>query len=216
MTEEEWLTCDQPQAMLDSLPDGVSERKLRLFACACCRRVWRLLSDARSKGAVEIAERHADGQATLDELEKSAREAWDASLHTHEAALHSSRAAWCAAETSPHFCAREAAADAVAATVCDPDDPEAEEAAQAALLHDIFGNPFRAVALAPSWLAWNDRAVLKLAQAIYNDRRFGDLRILADALEDAGCDNAEILAHCRSGGEHVRGCWVVDLLLNKI
>ena len=83
------------------------------------------------------------------------------------------------------------------------------------LLRDIVGNPFRRVAASPPWLTWNDGAVQKMVQVIYDGRRFADLPILADALEDAGCDNADILAHCRSGGEHVRGCWVVDLLLDR-
>ena len=64
-------------------------------------------------------------------------------------------------------------------------------------------------------VAWNDGTVRKIAQAIYDERAFDRLPILADALEDAGCDNADILNHCRNGGEHVRGCWVVDLLLGK-
>ena len=79
----------------------------------------------------------------------------------------------------------------------------------------VFGNPFRLVTLAPSVLAWNDRLVVRLAQAIYEERRWGDMPILGDALLDAGCDNDEVVAHCRAGGEHVRGCWVIDLLLDK-
>jgi hypothetical protein len=67
----------------------------------------------------------------------------------------------------------------------------------------------------PIWLRWNDGTVVKLAQSIYDERRFTDLPILADALEDAGCADADILAHCRGPGPHVRGCWVVDLLLGK-
>jgi hypothetical protein len=59
---------------------------------------------------------------------------------------------------------------------------------------------------APSWLSWNDGTVVKMAQAIYDDRAFDRLPILADALEDAGCSDADILAHCRSEGPHVRGC----------
>ncbi len=90
-----------------------------------------------------------------------------------------------------------------------------EERAQCGLVRDIFGNPFRPVALDPAWLAWNDGTVPKLAQAIYDERAFDRLPLLADALEDAGCTDAEILAHCRGPGPHVRGCWVVDLLLEK-
>ena len=82
-------------------------------------------------------------------------------------------------------------------------------------LRDIWGNPFQSVALDASWLAWNDGTIRKLAQPIYDHRAFDRLPLLADALEDAGCTDADILGHCRSGGEHVRGCWVIDLLLGK-
>jgi hypothetical protein len=82
-------------------------------------------------------------------------------------------------------------------------------------LIDLFGNPFRPVSVAPLWLAWNDGTVVKIAQAIYDERAFDRLPILADALEDAGCTDRAILAHCRQPGEHVRGCWVVDLILGK-
>jgi hypothetical protein len=92
---------------------------------------------------------------------------------------------------------------------------ENEEKEQTSLLHDIFGNPFRPVAIDPDWLAWNHGTVPKLAQTIYDDRRFDLLPILADALQDAGCTNDEILQHCHSPGAHVRGCWVIDLLLGK-
>jgi hypothetical protein len=77
---------------------------------------------------------------------------------------------------------------------------------------DVFGNPFRPVALDPSWLT---STVVQLAQGIYADRAFDRLPILADALQDAGCEHPDVLAHCRSDGPHVRGCWVADLLLGK-
>jgi hypothetical protein len=79
----------------------------------------------------------------------------------------------------------------------------------------IFGNPFHHVAVNSTWLAWNDGTVRKIAQAIYEERAFDRMPILADALEDAGCDAADLLRHCREPGEHVRGCWVIDLLLGK-
>lgn len=87
-----------------------------------------------------------------------------------------------------------------------------EGVVQAALLRCIFGNPFRPVAVNPEWLALT---VQSLAAAIYEERAFDRLPILGDALEDAGCANQDILSHCRGGGEHVRGCWVVDLLLGR-
>jgi hypothetical protein len=86
----------------------------------------------------------------------------------------------------------------------------------ASLLREVMGNPILApFAIDLAWLEWNDRTIPKLSQAIYDDRAFDGLPILADALEEAGCANAAILDHCRLGGEHVRGCWVVDLLLGK-
>jgi len=92
---------------------------------------------------------------------------------------------------------------------------ETERRTQAAFLQDLFGNLFHSVVIDSSWLAWNNHTIPKLAQAIYDDRAFDRLPILADALEEAGCTNADILNHCRQSGEHVRGCWVVDLLLGK-
>jgi hypothetical protein len=83
------------------------------------------------------------------------------------------------------------------------------------LLRDIIGNPFRLVTVHADWLTWNHRMIANLAQAIYDDRAFDRLPILADALEDAGCGDADILGHLRGPGPHVRGCWVVDLLLGK-
>jgi hypothetical protein len=126
--------------------------------------------------------------------------------------------------------AREAPARVVWRSLAREDEPEALARAKQALeaakqqeanwqsdmIRDIFGNPFHPpYASASSWLAWNDGTVVRIAQAIYDERAFDRMPILADALEDAGCDNADILRHCREPGEHVRGCWVVDLLLGK-
>jgi hypothetical protein len=89
-------------------------------------------------------------------------------------------------------------------------------------LRDIFGNPFRPVAVDPHWLSWSGGTITKLAQEIYDERCLPQgtldnnrLAVLADALEEAGCTNADILDHCRHPGGHVRGCWVVDLCLGK-
>jgi hypothetical protein len=87
-----------------------------------------------------------------------------------------------------------------------------ERAARAGILRDIFGNPFRPVAFSPEWRT--DTAV-SLAKQMYESREFSAMPILADALQDAGCDNDDMLDHCRGPGPHVRGCWVVDLVLGK-
>jgi hypothetical protein len=89
---------------------------------------------------------------------------------------------------------------------------EAEYGAQIEILTDIFGNPFRPVAVDPAWLT---STVVALARGIYEERAFDRMPILADALQDAGCDNEDVLDHCRGPGPHVRGCWVVDMLLGK-
>jgi len=80
------------------------------------------------------------------------------------------------------------------------------------LVREIFGNPLRPAVVDPSW---QTSTVVALAQAIYHERAYDRMPILSDALEDAGCTNADILSHCRGPGPHVRGCWVVDLLLGK-
>jgi len=102
---------------------------------------------------------------------------------------------------------------------CASGDKEAEWIAQAAIVKEVFGNPFRPIALKP---AWRTPTVTALATGTYNERVLpagtldpDRLAVLADALEDAGCDNEDILSHLRGPGPHVRGCWVVDLLLGK-
>jgi hypothetical protein len=81
------------------------------------------------------------------------------------------------------------------------------------LVRDIFGNPFRPVALDPAWLT---STVVALAEGIYAERAFDRMPILADGLQDAGCDNPDVLNHCRdASATHVRGCWVIDLLTGR-
>jgi hypothetical protein len=95
--------------------------------------------------------------------------------------------------------------------------PEAKEyrLRQHRLIEEVFGDPFHRVSVERAWLAWNGGTVGEVAGAIYDERRFDDLPVLADALEDAGCDNEDVLSHCRSSGPHFWGCWVVDMLLGK-
>ena len=81
------------------------------------------------------------------------------------------------------------------------------------LLREIFGNPFRRPVLDPTWLAWESGQIPKLAREIYDSRRFADMRVLGDALQDAGCRDDDVLSHCRSASPHVRGCWLLDALL---
>jgi hypothetical protein len=229
VTEAEWLACEDPVPMLSFLKGRVSERKLRLFTCACCRRVWDLLAGDELRAGVEAAERYADGRATPAELDEARSRAsdvywqglqpWPAEpaealerfrLVRLRMRSHIAVAAAMPSDRLDYYgrgygSAREAASLA-------PD----EEAARSKLVRDVFGNPFRPTpAVDPAWLAWNDSTVRRLAEAVYEERAFDRLPVLADALNDAGCSDAALLGHLRSGSEHVRGCWAVDLLLGK-
>jgi hypothetical protein len=253
MTEAEWAACAEPKTMLSFLRGAVSARRLRLFACACCRRAWRLLADERSRKAVEVAERYADGSANEEELEAAsadalaAVEAAEARYKTTQGwqAAWAAHADWNASEAAVRTSSRELpfspsegwgvddviewvldvlqAAARDTARAAGASDPEAwaaaearERAGQALLVRDVFGNPFQPRHfLDAAWLTWNRGTVRNIAQAIYQGHAFDGLPVLADALEDAGCKEERILAHCRSGGAHVRGCFVVDLLLAK-
>ena len=217
MTEAEWDACADPEVMLASLRGQVNSRKMRLFACACCRRIWSRLSDERSRKAVEAAERYADGLIAHVDLGRAwtaASEAIQGPLVSYSGQSVAARAAKHAADPN-RFSLVESVSTAARAGVYSQNNWLAERAAQAILLRDLLCNPFRPVAFDPSCLAWNDSTVGKMAREFYADLRFGDLPILADALEEAGCTDSAILSHCRERGEHVRGCWVVDLLLGK-
>lgn len=330
MTEAEWLAGTDPQQLLDVLT-RTSDRKLRLFACACCRQVWHLLTDARSRQAVETAERYADGEVSGEELSSASGLAYRA---------------WVAAGPASSPTA-DRLFPALSVTTIRPDQdfrPQADlwvilerngvsRTIQATMLRDIVGNPYRPVVRYQGTNAvtvatvqgvsrylpladWLSPTVFGVAQRAYEERpgrkcelckwrgvdwgkrkndcpachgtgRIEDgtldpdtLAVLADALEEAGCANEDVLRHCRgqepwppndeekrhrlqtSGrrvlcargccfecescsakpgspilcqnclelrrlcaltqngwrplrGPHVRGCWVLDLLLGK-
>jgi hypothetical protein len=228
MNESWWSTRTDPEELLDYLYANASNRneatfrKLRLFACACCRRFWPWLTDERSRNAVETAEHYADGLVGYEELSAAWESAHEATWTT-ETAAGMRRAATLTVETNSWLAAW--AAQTLSRALADAQAPITDSAwdavrheerrAQCHLLRDIFGNPFHLVALEPSWLCWKDATIVQIARTIYDDRCFSDLPILADALEEAGCTEAALLGHCREGGEHVRGCWVLDLLSGK-
>jgi hypothetical protein len=209
--EQDWLSSTDPQGMLEFLRTSgkADDRKLRLFACACCRRVWHLVNDERSRRAVEVAERWADGRATPPELMAAHQAAWEAwGTPARTAASDATAVAWevgHAADAGSHA--------AWAGTGGSRAD---ERKAQADLLRCILGDPFRPPPLIePGWLRWNGGTLVRLATVIYDERRFEDMPVLTDALEEAGCADEAILSHGRDGGPHCRGCWLVDALLGK-
>jgi hypothetical protein len=238
MTEADWLTCTDPQKMLEFLRGKANDRKLRLIACACCRRFWSSLPHEPCRKAIEGTEAFADGAVSKDTflaalrvvrsfMRGTIRRAYTPGSYVANEEwgdfatyLVTSRDGWVAAEGASKsvihvlFSAERSPPD-----LC-PRDPlivfAEERAFQADHLRDVFGPlPFRTMTIDPLLLAWNEGTVGKIAQAIYDDRAFDRLPVLADALEKAGCHDPDILGHCRHPGPHVRGCWVVDLILKK-
>jgi hypothetical protein len=236
-------------------------RKFRLFACACCRRVAHLLTDERSHRALDVFEMYLDGVLTLKEYGTGEREAAEACAAQariaggNEFARGSSEAdrvrlfasvfaaqavtdCFGSVASAPADCCGALRGYGTAALTDDTqlrevgDRIEAQErAAQAALLRDIFGNPFSPIPFDPGW---RTKEVVALARKLYAARDYDEMPELADALQDAGCENEPILNHCRysslraaesddSPGTghgtrlalHVRGCWVLDLVLGK-
>jgi hypothetical protein len=237
VTETEWRSCADPKAMLRAVYAGATPRRLTLFACGCCRRVWdRLAAEARQ--AVADAERWADGDADDDRLMATLEHAAVISAPITglgEAQRQDLGQRRCSATTaavgglileatglltaadppdSPAALVRELARalrDVRRATRAGT----AERATQAALVRCVFGNPFRPVAADPAWRTWDGGTIPRLARAAYEDRGSDRLPVLADALEEGGCTDAALLDHLRGPGPHVRGCWVVDLLTGR-
>jgi hypothetical protein len=238
MTEADWLAATDPAPMLTFLADRASERKLRLFGCACCRRVWRLLPAAGRK-AVQASEQHADGRASARRRSDArldvacaflAAQAQDRALDARALAAAAAIVGALSPEGTemPPLAAASATAEwaavsaGLSAAVTGPgeyseqrysDARRREMEEQSRLAREVFGpRPWVRATLNPGWIT---APVARFAAAMYNSRVYRRLAILADALEDAGCDNPELLAHLRSTAPHVRGCWALDLVLQK-
>ena len=222
MTEADWLALDRVNTPhMDWLRRRGSRRKFFLAAAAWARQVEDRMTGPRFRDLLPAVEAYADGSRTADELTRQVRRAEDVYYERTEELQR--------VGLSPTAAVRQLAADVVALQAADPRDAwiaaiNALKAAggvgkkglrsqQAAVLHDIFGNPFRPVAFDS---AWRTSTAAGLAESMYSSRDFAAMPILADALEEAGCDNPDVLAHCRGPGPHVRGCWVVDLVLGKV
>ena len=244
MTEAEWLASAEPMPMLEFLREKVTRsasgrRKLRLLACAAVRHFWDVMVDDWDRDVVLVAEGYADGKTDKVEL-AAAREAarnlrrrkskFLKAVHamiapskpttkgpqlTWPAQLVGVPAAWDAATWTLRDCPETAwllARDSGPYDTTKSPSHTAERRWDAGLVRDIFGNPFRRLTARATWLS---STVTALARQVYESRDFSPLPILADALQDAGCEDVELLAHCRGPGPHVRGCWVVDFALVK-
>jgi hypothetical protein len=232
MGESQWITCPEPEPMLDFLQGNITQRKLRLLACAACRYVWNQLADKRCQRAVEVAEHYADGQESNKELEKAYHEACDAIGNQNEAGqdaasaaavvhnacyseggwMNTKKALTCAAAVAVQQAARDAGAEGIAAPNSEDQIKRRENENMAHLIREIVGNPFQPVSFDPQWLTTPIRF---LAQTIYDDFAFDRLPELAASLQSVGCDCEAILEHCRDQKPHYRGCWVLDLVLGK-
>jgi hypothetical protein len=251
MTEAEWLACIDPQPMLLFLSDRgmLTDRRARLFAGACCRRIWAYFPDSCLWETVDLSDRLADGAATEEAFQAGARRAREyaeseegratevgcsaayaaASLGTDYAG---ERSVWMADRTAEstrntaYWIAYEARAaaglDEQQARAAGDTAQVAEGKVQTELVREVVGNPFSPRSLDPSWLTWNAGTVVRLAEVAYEERGLPSghldrvkLAVLADALEQAGCREENVLGHLRGGGPCVRGCHVVDLLLSK-
>ena len=211
MTEKQWQMSGGPQRMLRFLRHNADgRRKMRLFAVACVRRIDHLLS-TNGRKAVIAAEDFADGRISVAKLNAARAAVGFPKALPRQYAAYAARAA----AFPPDHVVTHAAASAIdAVTQVEPRSKaseKSEKVAQADLLRDIF-NPFRPVLFEP---IWRTPQAVALARTAYDERQFEDLPLLADALEEAGCTDEAILAHCRGLGPHVRGCWVVDLILGK-
>jgi hypothetical protein len=194
------------------------ERKTRLFAVACCRRIWPLLKDERSRVAVEVAERLADGLCSGEELDSAITQALD--LYEEEPTSRIAAASLLTVDFP--LLAHKIAHEVAKTTALAQQDTKRASRENARLLREIFGPlPFRIVTLPPSVRTWNNGLIKRLAEQAYQHRLLtaghldpDRLAVLSDALEDAGAD-AELVEYLRGPGPHVRGCFVLDHLLGK-
>jgi hypothetical protein len=233
VNRSEWDSCRDPTLMIRWVRDRATPRKHRLFRCASVRRLSHVLEEygLQWRVAVDSAEQAADGtpegssthsasdwwayggeegpalaRGFLKCLEGSPT--WSAvqDMIAATARLMEARAQrWSRAGRSGRFPTRRPADEAWAAGAW---------RTQADLIRDLFGHLFHDD---PTWADRLERRheVEPIARAIYDGHSFADVPILGDALEDAGCTDEEVLAHCRQGGEHARGCWVLDAILGR-
>jgi hypothetical protein len=223
MTEVEWLSSDDLLAMTNIIREPMhfgrfGERVRRLFSAACARHVWNHLVSDRSRAAVELSERAADHPVPERDLSIAAEEADDAVYDLNGLPEKDPRI-W-AAYTASYGSSPHLDIDRIFEVGSDSGGiGDGGMKAVADLLRDVTGNPFRPTSVESIWLT---ATVTSIAQVAYDQRSLpsghldpNNLAVLADALEDAGCTSEQILSHLRSPWPHVRGCWVLDLLLCK-
>jgi hypothetical protein len=193
--------------MLQLLLAKASDRKLRLFMIACVRRLSLSSKDERIEQVIQTSQLYSDNKADWIQLSDARKVCkllrQEAMQRRGTLSYGAGLVAW--VEATAHPSARIAAGRFSSWPFETAD-----------FLREVFGNPFRPMPdLDPTSLTRKDATIGKIAQAIYDEHAFDRLAILADAFEEAGCNNEDILNHCRGPGPHVRGGWVVDLVLGK-
>jgi hypothetical protein len=229
-----WLERASPGDLGVFLSKNASPRKRGLFVRHLCRSYPEAFADARSLAAIDAADRYEAGEIDEETRQASVQAAVQAAEEAEArfravcaaqggggfsswAAAHSAViAAQIARDAVTHGYYKRVMADLmrlVGASTC-PRSTSRKRAARAIRLVFLehFGDAQHPAALDPSW---RTGAVVAIASGIYTGRAFEDMPVLGDALEDAGCANADVLDHCRGGGRHARGCWALDLVLNR-
>lgn len=234
MTEAEWLACEEPETLVAFLRTRASPRKARLLAAALCRHVLPLVGAECGRRAVAVAEHHADGLATLESMLAASEQVADAyvalpnpgpvntdpplAFKAESVALQATRFLTRDADDYLEACCRCTHLAALRWVLLRAGSGEAVAPYttlvrwQRSLIYEVAGSPFRPV----DTDLWRTSTVVALAEGIYRGGAFDRLPILADALQDAGCENEVVLAHCRGDGTHVKGCWVIDLLTGRV
>jgi hypothetical protein len=225
MTEEEWLACAEPTVMIEHLrwDVGMSARKLRLYACACCRHLMSSSPDQTCEKAVVYGEKIADGligDAERTRIEAELRKVRMTYGDGLASSNYASEMAYIAVSRAHPFVLLTSTIAREATRLSAQENMPEETIVlgqlhrlQPAFLREIFGNPYRRRTIDPSLLT---STVIAIAQQIYESRDFSAMPILADALQDAGCDCDGIFTHLRDpNATHVRGCWALDLVLGK-
>lgn len=212
MQENEWDLETDPHQLLFCLGNDVSDRKLRLFCASCVRRIWPVLSQFNhARKAVETAEKFADNECSLRDLEEVALEADkaidEATSYEERNALRA--VAWTSGVKMDAIGVARSVVES--SSLASSIGRELEREAQSELIKDIFGNPFRVQRLGVEI----QNEITTIANSMYQQRDFGLMSKLAVEMKRKGCNDREVIAHCESDMTHVRGCWVVDMVLGK-
>jgi len=216
MNKTEWITSSEPDELLIHIQQYSCARKMRLFCCACVRRIWYRLKDFdAARRAVEIAEAFADGNVSESELVAAQMQAETQMVREvdYEEWNALAAATWCASKQVDALGIARSIAWGSAYGSSEAD--EIERSVQLQLLRDIFGNQFRSARENQQLLECRTLDMVELARQMYESRDFSAMRTLASMLDHVGCPDADSILHCSTTDLHVRGCWLIDLLLEK-